>query len=221
MSDDTSLFDALYSTRSIRHFRPELVPEAVIERVLDAAIRAPTGGNRQNWRFLVLRDAALRARVGALYGQGFHEVYTPERIARAGNASTARALQSASHLADHMGDEPPVLILACLENTPDSPPAGRASGSSIYPAVQNLMLAARALGLGTCLTTLHLRHEAEIKSLLSIPDHVDTYALIPLGYPARPFGPVTRAPVAEVTFQEHWGTAWAAPPQTSVGSETD
>jgi nitroreductase len=104
-----------------------------------------------------------------------------------------------------MGDEPPVLILACLENPPDAAPAGRSAGSSIYPAVQNLMLAARALGLGTCLTTLHLRREAEIKAFLGIPDHVDTYALIPLGYPARPFGPVGRVPVDEVAFLDRWG----------------
>ena len=207
MSSDMSLMEALSTNRAIRRFRPEPVPDEAIERVLDAAIRAPTGGNRQNWRFLVVRDPALRAQVGDLYGQSFHEVYTPERIRQANNAQTARVLRSAVYLADHMGDEPPVLILACLESTPGAPPANRTAGSSIYPAVQNLMLAARSLGLGTCLTTLHARREAEIKALLSIPDHVDTYALIPLGYPATGFGPVTRQPVAAVTFHDRWGQA--------------
>jgi nitroreductase len=182
------------------------VPDALVRRVLDAAIRAPSGSNRQHWRFLVLRDPAVRATVGGLYREGFHE-YIPERARTMPDGNTSRVFQSALYLADHMAHEPPVLIMACLENAPGAAPAERAAGSSIYPAVQNLMLAARALGLGTCLTTLHLRREAQIKAALGIPDHVDTYALIPLGYPARPFGPVTRQPVEAVTFRDHWGTA--------------
>ena len=203
MSDDPSLFDAMYTNRSIRQFRSDSVPEALLERILDAAIRAPSGTIRQHWRFLVLRDPDLRARVGALYGDVFREVYNPDRVPA--SAQQARVLRSAAYLAEHMGHEPPVLILACLENAPGDPPATRIAGSSIYPAVQNLMLAARALGLGTCLTTIHVRREAEVKGLLGIPDHVDTYALIPLGYPATPFGPLTRKPVAEITFHDRWG----------------
>jgi nitroreductase len=206
MSDDMTLLDAMYSNRAIRHYRPDPVPDALVERVLDAAIRAPSGSNRQNWRFLVLRDPAVRARVGALYGEGFRE-YIPERMKQQPDTPRSRVFRSALYLADHMADEPPVLILACLENAPGSSPAGRSSGSSIYPAVQNLMLAARALGLGTCLTTLHLRREAQIKAFLGIPDHVDTYALIPLGYPARPFGPLTRMEVDAVTFLDRLDNA--------------
>lgn len=213
MDDAQSLMEALYTTRAVRHFRSEPVPEAAIARVLDAAIRAPSGAIRQNWRFLVLREPAVRSAVGALYGQSFREVYTPERMAQAADEQQARVFRSAAHLAEHMGDEPPVLILACLENTPDGPPAGRVAGASIYPAVQNLLLAARLLGLGTCLTTLHTRHEAEVKALLEIPDHVDTYALIPLGYPATAFGPVRRRPATTVTYYERWGQA---PPALST-----
>jgi nitroreductase len=217
VSEVADLFEVMYTTRSIRYFRPEPVPAALIERVLDAAIRAPSGSNRQHWRFLVLRDPAVRARVGALYGEGFRE-YIPERTAADPETPRSRVFQSALYLAEHMGHEPPVLILTCLEN-PGGGTAGRGAGSSIYPAVQNLMLAARALGLGTCLTTLHLRREAEIKAVLGIPEGVDTYALIPLGYPARPFGPVTRRPVAEVTFYDHWGAA--APDVEPAGVAAD
>src|SRR5688572_13532924 len=103
------LFDAMYTNRAIRQFRPDPVPDDLIQRVLDAAIRAPSGGNRQHWRFLVLRDPALRARVGTLYGQAFAEVYTADQIAQEQNPQTARALRSALHLAEHMGGEPPVL----------------------------------------------------------------------------------------------------------------
>jgi nitroreductase len=211
------LFDAMYTNRAIRHFRPDPVPDDLIERVLDAAIRAPSGGNRQTWRFLVLRDPAMRARVGALYREGYYE-YIPERMKLMPGTENSPVYRSALYLADHMATEPPVLLLACLENPPGSAPAGRSGGSSIYPAVQNLMLAARALGLGTCLTTLHLRREGEIKAFLGIPDHVDTYALIPLGYPAREFGPLGRQPVGEVTFYDRWG---ATPAGSTAGAGTE
>ncbi|MCC6628781.1 MAG: nitroreductase family protein [Chloroflexi bacterium] len=198
------LFEVISTNRAIRHFRPEPVPDDLIERVLDAAIRAPSGSNRQTWRFLVLRDPAVRATVGTLYKEGFYE-YIPERRRAMPDTDTSPVFKSALSLADTMATDPPVLILACLEGKPGDPPAGRTGGSSIYPAVQNLMLAARALGLGTCLTTLHLRRERQIKDALGIPDHVDTYALIPLGYPARPFGPLGRRPVGEVTYLDRWG----------------
>jgi nitroreductase len=203
------LFEAMYTNRAVRQFRPDPVPDELIERVLDAAIRAPSGSNRQTWRFLVLRDPAVRARVGALYREGYYE-YIPQRMRLLPGSEHSPVFKSALYLADHMATEPPVLILACLETAPHEPPAGRASGASIYPAVQNLMLAARALGLGTCLTTLHLRREQEIKAFLGIPDHVDTYALIPLGYPAKPFGPLGRRPAAEVTYHDRWGQGPAA-----------
>jgi nitroreductase len=211
------LFEAMRTNRSIRHFRPDPVPADAIERVLDAAIRAPSGSNRQTWRFLVLRDPAVRQRVGELYREGFYE-YIPERMKALPGTENSPVFTSALYLADHMATEPPALILACLERGPNEAPAGRAAGSSIYPAVQNLMLAARALGLGACLTTLHLRREQEIKTFLGIPDHVDTYALIPLGYPAKPHGPVGRRPASDVTFHDRWG---AGAESASGGTTTE
>jgi nitroreductase len=92
-----------------------------------------------------------------------------------------------------------------MENDPAGEPPNRTAGASIYPAVQNLMLAARAHGLGTVLTTIHRYREAEIKQILGIPDHVDTWALIPMGYPVKNFGPLTRKPPAEVSFRDRWG----------------
>jgi nitroreductase len=202
------LFEAITTNRAMRTFRADPVPDELVARVLDAAIRAPSGSNRQAWRFLVLRDPSVRATVGTLYKEGFYE-YIPERRKSMPDTDTSPVFKSALYLADTMATEPPVLIMACLEGKPGDPPAGRTAGSSIYPAVQNLMLAARALGLGTCLTTLHLRREQQIKDALGIPAHVDTYALIPLGYPVRPFGPVGRRPVSEVTYLDRWGAALA------------
>ncbi|MFN8526925.1 MAG: nitroreductase family protein [Chloroflexota bacterium] len=200
-----SLHQAIYTNRAIRRFTADPVPDQLLEQVLDAAIRAPSGAIRQHWRFIVVRDAATRAALGRLYGESFREVYTAERIANPTSAQQGRVLSSAAYLAETMGTEPPVLIVACLDNEPGAAPANRLAGSSIYPAVQNLMLAARSLGLGTCLTTLHARREAEVKAVLGIPEHVDTYALIPLGYPATPFGPLTRTPWQDVTYRDRWG----------------
>lgn len=209
MTDEIGLFDAIFSTRSLRRFRADPLPDDVLHRILTAATQAPSGTNSQTWRFLVLRDPEIRRRIGELYREGFDEVYPPTVVAATANPNRRRVLRSARYLADHMGTEPPVLVLVCLERNPGAPsptPTSlRSSGSSAYPAVQNVLLAARALGVGGCLTTLHLRREAEVKAALGIPDHVDTYALVPLGYPRDRFGPLRRRPVAEVTFAERWG----------------
>jgi nitroreductase len=154
---------------------------------------------------VVVRDPALRAQLGELYRQSFRDVYPADRVQGEADPTRRRVIRSADYLADHMGSEPPVLILLCLERPADSPPPGRAAGSSAYPAVQNLLLAARGLGLGGCLTTLHLRRESQVKELLGIPETVDTYALIPLGRPASPHGPLNRRPVREVAFLDRWG----------------
>lgn len=202
MSEERDIFEVMYTNRAVRQFTPEPVPDELIQRVLEAATRAPNGSNAQRWRFLVLRDPEVRARVGAYYNDAFYNAYRPSRISQIAEPNVARP---ANHLADHMGDEPPVLILVCMERSAGGDPPSRTSGSSIFPAVQNLMLAARALGLGTCLTTVHQHREAEIKEYLGIPDGVDTYALIPIGYPATKFGPLTRNPVSEVTHYDRWG----------------
>jgi len=199
------LLEAIYTTRSIRRFSPEPLPDELVERVLDAAIRAPSGGNSQTWRFVVVRDPTLRAQLGELYRQGFREAYPADRVQGEADPTRRRVIRSADYLADHMGSEPPVLVLLCLERSTDSPPPGRTAGSSVYPAAQNLLLAARGLGLGGCLTTLHLRREPQVKAVLGIPETVDTYALIPLGRPASPHGPLNRRPVREVTFLDRWG----------------
>jgi nitroreductase len=202
-----NLFEAMYTARSVRRFRPDPVPDELVERLIEAATQAPSGTNSQSWRFLVIRDAALRRELGELYRQGFREVYDAGRVAGENDPGRRRVLTSADYLAEHMGSEPPVLVMVCLERGLTSPPANRSAGSSAYPAVENLLLAARALGLGGCLTTLHMRREEQVKALLGIPENVDTYALIPIGYPATAAGPLRRRPVAEVTFRDRWGSS--------------
>lgn len=201
------LFEALHTQRAIRRFRPDPVPDELIHRVLDATIRAPSGGNRQPWAFMVLKDAAVRAKVAAFYKRAWDEG-GGRSVASDPDRSLARVYRRASYLADHMADVP-VLIIACVRGGGSG--ASITSGSSIYPAVQNLMLAARGLGLGTVITTVHRRFEAEIKDLLEIPDDMQTAALVPMGYPAdgARFGPTSRKPVEEVAFLDHWGTGFS------------
>ncbi|MBI4200437.1 MAG: nitroreductase family protein [Chloroflexi bacterium] len=207
MAREISLFEAIRTQRAIRRFRADPVSDEAITRVLEAAIRAPSPGNRQSWYFLVVRDPETKRRIGEYYWQATLEAQREPGYAQIASSPVYR---SADDLARRIG-EVPVMVLACVEVRGGAAgPPGRGPitlGAAIYPAVQNLMLAARGLGLGTCLTTRHRRFEREVKELLGIPDHVETAALIPLGYPAEGehFGGSRRRPTTEVAFYERWG----------------
>lgn len=205
------LFEAMHTQRAIRRLKPDPIPEPVIRQILEAAICAPSGGNRQSWAFLVIRDPELRRRLGALYREGFQELLKVPYYRAAATAPpespAGRMLASARHLAEHL-EEAPVLIMACLYTEGAAP--GLMMGASIYPAVQNILLAARGLGIGSTLTTIHrFRHQA-VKDLLGIPPEVETAALIPLGYPLGKFGRAPRKPLGEVSWVDRWGQrpAW-------------
>ncbi|MSP79206.1 MAG: nitroreductase [Dehalococcoidia bacterium] len=199
------LFDAMHTQRAIRRYKSDPVPDEVIHKVLDAAIRAPTGSNSQSWSFIVLQDPKIKQQVAEYYKRAWITTGGVERYSDGTEPARVRLLKSVIHLTEHMG-EVPVLILCCVRG---SGAGSITSGSSIYPAVQNLMLAARGLGLGTCLTTLHRNFETEIKALVGIPNDVSTAALIPMGYPADTvrFGPTPRQPVNTVAFRDHWGNS--------------
>jgi len=157
----------------------------------------------------VVRDPEKRRQIGEFYQAAFFEYYLRENLATEIDPSHQRIMAGGIHLADHIGVEPPVLVLFCRDagaftvSQPDNQNWIR--GSSVYPTVQNLLLAARGSGLGGCLTTLHVRYHAEIKALLGIPGSVDIYALVPLGYPRDKFGPLRRRPVEEVSYLDSWG----------------
>ncbi len=212
---EAGLFDIMYSTRSMRKLKTDPVPDAVIHQIMEAATRAPSGTNTQHWRFLVVKDPAVKQQVQALYQKGWSEAKAmydnrpgPEHMSQ---NQFGRLLDAATHLAEHMA-EAPVLIFACLKERPLPPQLaarlGRLAGSSIYPAVQNILLTCRALGLGATLTTVASLHEDELKQVLGLPADVNTYALIPIGYPLGKFGPVKRLPVEEVTCLDKWGQAF-------------
>jgi nitroreductase len=198
--ENMSLFDAIHSQRAVRHFSVRPVSDEMVETILNAAICAPNGGNRQVWRFVVIRDADIKRRLGQWYLSAW-------QAATADMEALTQPYRHGAALAQQMATVP-VLILACIDHGNAGPGQGPVTrGASIYPAVQNLLLAARALGLGTVLTTLHTQYESEIKALLHIPDTVETAALIPVGYPAEGvrFGHARRRPLSEVVFHDKWG----------------
>jgi nitroreductase len=225
---EIALFEAIYSARALRRLKPDPVPEEVLTKVLDAAIRAPSAGNAQSWSFVVVRDVQQRAKLGAIYRKASDvasAMYANrERPAHMSDQQYRRFMASGSYLWDHMG-EAPVLLVPCMQH-PQLPPrnllpgeiqarydeeiayAKRIRGASIYPAVQNIILACRAFGLATLITTNHIRYEADVKAVLGIPKDVDTYALMPIGYPDAKFGPLARRPVAEVAYADRWSNPW-------------
>jgi len=196
------LHEAMYSLRAMRRLKTDPVPEELIWKVLDAAIRAPSGGNRQPWNFIVVTDAEKKRKIAEWYLDGWHAVYGAAQGAMEAEGDQARTLRSADHLANHLA-EAPVFIIPTVRASGVAAVSGM--GSSIFPAVQNLMLAARAEGLGTTLTTLHKTHEEEVKELLGVPEGVETMCLIPMGWPKGKFGQGPRLPVEKVTYWDGWG----------------
>jgi len=210
MADTSDLFEIMQTTRAMRRLKPDPVADALIRKILDAGICAPNGGNTQRWRFLVVKDPAIKRRVQQYYKRAFDEVVGPRYLNSAPPPGVSREAYTRQHaavqyLTDHF-HEAPVWIVACLEE--GSTPPTRWSGASIYPAVQNMLLAARALGLGATLTTRHLLFEKETEAGLGLPTGVHSYAILPIGYPMGRFGPVGRGPLTDVVYQDRWGTPY-------------
>ena len=194
-------FDVARSQRAMRRLKPDPISDADLWTILETATMAPSGGNRQPWNFIVVRDPEKKKKIGAWYLDAWEKAYGPQREAFNATPGTQRTYRSADHLARHLADVP-VLIIATIKKAQFA--IGPTLGASIYPAVQNIMLAARALGLGTTLTTLHKMHEDEVKQLLGIPEDVETMALIPLGVPEGKFGVPDRLPAEKVVYWDEW-----------------
>ncbi|MCC6382583.1 MAG: nitroreductase family protein [Dehalococcoidia bacterium] len=208
-SGTNDLWEALYTQNAMRYFRPDPVPDELVWKVIDAAIRAPSGTNLQPWGFVVVRDDALRSHVAACVRERLLGTEQMRGFIQQGAQSkdrTTRLLMTGvNHIAEHF-DSAPVFIVPCLHNVTSPAREGLLAGSSIYQAVQNLLLAARGLGLGTLMTTLQVT-VPDLAERLKLPENTTPVALIPLGYPARNFAPVKRKPAEEVTHWETWGSA--------------
>jgi nitroreductase len=194
-------FEVVRRQRACRTFRPDAVADELVEQVLEAATFAPSAENSQPWVFVVVRDDGVRARIGDL----------TRRAWRGGARSHSESRLSPQLLADvDRGAEgdvsaAPVLVVVCgnAQRTPEA-----AIPASIFPAVQNLLLAADAVGLGAALTTLPTALGVELRELLALPDHVRPLAVVPLGHPARALGPPRREPVADHAHRDRYGTRW-------------
>lgn len=203
------LHEALYTTRAMRRVRPDPIPLDVQARILDAAIRAPSGGNTQDWRFLLVDDLDVKAKLAPLYRDSIDQLWKTiyaQRIADAeANPDDAESVQmmkvirSAQHLADHFEDVP-LYLFGFVRMDP--------SGGSIFPAVWSAQLAARAEGVGSALTSvLGVFHGPETLEILGAPtdEHWVMACCVSFGYPTGRWGVAARRPVHEVSFRNRWG----------------
>ncbi|MFW6075266.1 MAG: nitroreductase family protein [Chloroflexota bacterium] len=196
------VLEAIATTRSMRRLKTDPIPDEVLRSILEAATRAPSGSNQQTWSFIVVRDPDLKKAIQRIYhevAQNYFETAPRRSPGKDGERVMSRVRSSAAYLAEHL-HEAPALVFCCIRGEPRF-----GLGASIYPAVQNLMLAARAYGIGSTLTTFHMRREDEIKQLLDIPDEVHTAALIPLGYPTGRWRRGPRRPLEDVVFADRFG----------------
>jgi nitroreductase len=201
------LYEALYTTRAMRRLEPDPLPPDAAARLVDAAVRAPSGSNMQAWRIILVEDADKRAALGPLYADAYQRlqdtVYAGarERAEASGNEALLRVMRSSDWLADHFG-EAPLIALFYDRNDP--------SGASIYPAVWNFMLAARGMGIGTTLTTIlgAFKHD-EVAELFGVPLDKGWMlrAAVPCGYPRGRWGLARRKPAHNVAFADAWGRA--------------
>jgi nitroreductase len=212
------LLEGLATTRAIRRYTDEPVPDEVLRDILFAATRAPSGSNRQPFRFVVLREGPRAAQAKRLLSSAAQRLWEAKRrhdgydagSGAAEDTPKARMAATMQHYVDHI-HEVPVLILPCLVRYREPTPT---EGASIYPACQNLLLAARALGYGGVLTAWHRFVEDDLKQLLAIPDDVFVAGAITLGRPAGSHGPVRRRPLGELVFEDGWHepAPWAVDP---------
>lgn len=210
--ESLSALDALHSTPSRRYLAPDPIPDDVLWAVLDAAVRGPSGGNRQGWGWVVVTDPGVKRTVAGWYRENWERVYGSRREQILGaepgaGGLTPAGFRGAEHLAHHLEDAP-VWVFPVLRDAAGS--TDPRLGSSIYGAVQHLCLAARAHGIGTSLTTLYGGHDDELRELLGLPADALTMALVPMGYPARgQWAQPARLPVEQVVHFDRWGATRA------------
>ena len=209
-----SFTDVISTTRSIRRIKPDPVPADVLQRVLQAAVWAPSGGNRQPWRMIAVQDPTVKKELRDLYVEEWatyvdFNMDNVKDMPQEMQDRTAAALAPGTALADTL-DQVPVIVMfvhdARLIYVTDDQ-LGRTSvvgGASLYPAVQNLLTAARQEGLGGVLTTLICRREPQVREILDLPAHWAVHAMVPLGWPKGNHGPLTRMPLDQMVRYDRW-----------------
>lgn len=216
---DVEIYAAMSTLRAVRRLKTDPIAPEVLQRILQAAAWAPSGGNVQPWRVVVVRDAEKRAALGDLYRPEWAKYsagvrQNMQRLEGEARARGERMMVAADRLGEHLGDAPVILVFCFNPDRMAITDAGLGrpavvGGASVYPAVQNAMLACRAEGVGCTLTTLLCYREDEVKTLLGIPGDWYTCAFVPIGYPmGGGHGPITRRPVDKLAFADEWGTAF-------------
>jgi len=208
------LRDAMMTQRAIRRVQPDPVDDELVLKCIELALRAPTGQNGQNWEFIVIKDERIKQKLARRYRQCWNPYYrlVLRRVA-ARDESMAKTTRAVQWQVDHF-TEIPVLVVACLRlgvrdgrfaffRMPHSAESGY--WGSIYPAVQNFLLAARAMGLGASLVTLPLWNVPSVRRILGLPMNVTPCCVLPLGWPRGNYGPTTRKPVGEVVHLDTYG----------------
>jgi nitroreductase len=198
------LYEGLVTTRAIRRYRDAPVPDADLSQILFAATRAPSGHNTQPVRFVVLRNDGSSAAAREILSKGFQIAWSGERREPdAGDDSRrARMARAMNHFVDHIGSAPVIVVVCCIKGRVRE---GVVPGASVFPACQNLLLAARALGYGGVISMWHRPVLAELNAALQVPDDVDVVATIPFGVPVGNHGPVRRLPLRDVVFDGAYG----------------
>ena len=214
---DMPLQEAMLTQRAVRRVLPDRVDDAIVLRCIELALKAPTGSNGQNWEFVVVKDRATKQKLGRRYQQAW-TLYggVGERMNR-DNEAMQKVLRAVAWQVEHFA-EIPVLVVACLRGArvplmPAPPIAASSYYGSIYPSVQNLLLAARAMGLGASLITLTLWSTTSARAILGLPLTVQPCCVVPLGWPRGRYGPTTRKPVGAVTHLDRFGNQpWVGGP---------
>ena len=217
----SELYEAMSTLRAVRRLRPDPIPHDVLERVLQAACWAPTGGNMQPWRVVVVRSAERKAKLQEIYEPEWRDYTAANRVRLAQHSvgidadKLRRTLAAGDYLAAHMSEVPAILMF-CADPTlmyitdAKLDRISMIGGGSVFTAVQNAMLACREEGLGCTLTTLHCLREPEVQAALDIPAGWATLAMVPIGYPiGGGHGPISRQPPSALAFDDAFGVPWA------------
>jgi nitroreductase len=203
VTEEPGLFQTIYTTRALRRFKPDPVTDEVLFQLFDAAIRASSGQNAQDWRFIIIRDPAIKRQMQAWAEEGWSR-YAARYGSEEDIANLPRnqrlSLHSVRDLALGLAEVPVIVAVLGMRNRHSTP------GGSTFPAVQNFQLAARALGLGSSIFNLPMRED--LYGMLGIPENNQLYCLLPIGYPRDRQGPLNRKPVKAVVYNETFGASW-------------
>jgi len=217
LESNPRFFDLVGNVRAMRRLKPDPVPQALLDQVLEAGVKAPSGMNTQPWAFLVLREPEAKQWFAEHYKAAIQSRFGDFQVPAGADSPGARQGRALRYQMDHMQDFPLLVIVCGLRDWPFRVPEEERKGlappnyGAVYPCVQNILLACRAVGIGAALTTMHQVFEEELCERFGIPEEYGVVVTMPIGYPVGRFGPVRRRPAADVTHYDRWGRTQSGP----------